>query len=317
MREWITKAGDYTVERLTDIPQYDEDVDLTAPRAGVLHTTEGGWAGSDSVFEHHYAPHFMVGMDGDVVRIAQLVPVGRIGAACRAHNNKAIVQIEMIGYSKETLWQPDVETAKALAALMVVCRDEWGIPLSHPWPESDWGRAGHNPHRSSGKFGKVAGWFGHADMPDPDVHWDPGHLDWDWIFSLTEGAHEMTTPNPAPSTLTDPVLAKIVQWAGAAAADLQAALAQAQKTNNAVTIPAWTALLAFANQIAAITVDLPMIHLATDAELVTEVQQALQPGSPLVNACAALAQYQKQSALAMVNEIVTGAAAITKFIPLV
>jgi len=190
MKAWIDKAGEYVVKHIT-VPHFQQPVDLEAPRAGVLHTTEGGWSGSLSVFEKHYAPHFVVGATdphkyGGDVRIAQLVPVGFIGGACRAHNNKAIVQIEMVGHSKETLWRPDLETAKALAALMIVCFNEWRIPLYHPWPEEDWGHAGHNAHRSSGKFGKVAGWYGHQDMPDPDVHWDPGHLDWDWIFSLTK-----------------------------------------------------------------------------------------------------------------------------------
>lgn len=186
MKSWITDAGIYPVEHII-VPHYHQQVDLSAPRAGVLHTTEGGWDGSVGVFERHYAPHFVVGLDRGKVHIAQLVPVGLIGGACRAHNNKAIVQVEMIGFSKETLWRPDEETAKALAALMRVCHDEWGVPLSHPWQESDWGHAGRNAHRESGKFGRVAGWFGHQDMPDPDVHWDPGHLDWDYIFNLASG----------------------------------------------------------------------------------------------------------------------------------
>ena len=185
MKSAISKAGPYDVEQI-HAPHFHQQVDLTAPRAGILHTTEGGWDGSLSVFHRHFAPHFMVGLDRGKAHIAQLVPVGVIGGACRAHNNKAIVQIEMIGFSKETLWRPDEETAKALAALMIVCRDEWGIPLNHPWPESDWGKAGDNPHRHSGKFGAVAGWFGHQDMPNPDAHWDPGHLDWDYIFNLAK-----------------------------------------------------------------------------------------------------------------------------------
>ena len=51
---------------------------------------------------------------------------------------------------------------------MVVCEKEWGIPLTHPWADGDYGRAGDNPHRHAGKFGKVAGWFAHGDMPPPE-----------------------------------------------------------------------------------------------------------------------------------------------------
>ena len=58
----------------------------------MLHTTEGGWTGSMSVFHRHYAPHFILGKDNEdksKVHIAQLVPIGNIGSSCRAHNNLA------------------------------------------------------------------------------------------------------------------------------------------------------------------------------------------------------------------------------------
>ena len=68
-------------------------------------------------------------------------------------------------------------------------------------------------------------------------------------------------------------------------------------------------------QVSAISVNVPKLHLATDIELVTEVTQALQPGSPLVVAFAALAQYQGQQAAQMVTGIVTGVMSLTKLIP--
>ncbi|MGO9008075.1 MAG: N-acetylmuramoyl-L-alanine amidase [Beijerinckiaceae bacterium] len=182
----ISQAGPHKVQQI-DCPHFSTPANLHAPRAGVLHTTEGGFAGSMSVFNRHFAPHFIVGLNaGGKPEIAQLVPVGVIGAALVTHNNKALVQIEMVGFAKETPWLPDAATLDALAALMLVCRSEWGIPLSHPWPDGDYGRAGHNPHRTSGKFGAVAGWFGHADVPDPDTHWDPGNLEWSKIFAHAE-----------------------------------------------------------------------------------------------------------------------------------
>jgi hypothetical protein len=185
----INKAGSFPVVQVP-CPHFNQPVRLELPRTGVLHTTEGGWRGSFGVFRTHFAPHFVVGANeyGEV-GISQLVPVGFMGAALRAHNNMVLVQIEMIGFSEETPWlpgetnkNPNPQTLDALASLMNVCREEWGIPLSHPWPDGDYGRAGHNPHRSSGKFGKVPGWFGHGDMPDPDVHWDPGNLKWSKVF---------------------------------------------------------------------------------------------------------------------------------------
>src|SRR5271169_4686487 len=141
---WLERAGRFEVEHIGGIPHFNQPVDLDAPRTGVLHTTEGGWPGSMAVFKQHFAPHFMVGMDISQkrVRIAQLVQVGTIGAALVTHNDHAIVQVEMIGFSKETPWTPDDETLKALAALMAVCKVEYGIPLVHPWADGDFGRAG-------------------------------------------------------------------------------------------------------------------------------------------------------------------------------
>ena len=83
------------------------------------------------------------------------MPVGTIGAAIVTHNNLARVQVEMIGFAMERNWLPDDGTLDALASLMLVCRDLWDIPLSHPWKDGDFGRASDNPHRHSGKLGTV------------------------------------------------------------------------------------------------------------------------------------------------------------------
>ena len=184
VKPWLDQAGRFPIDHIGGIPHFNESVLLGKPRTGVLHTTEGGWAGSLGEFKRHHAPHFMLGLDAAAgkVRIAQLVQVGTIGAALRAHNNLAIVQIEMIGFSKEQPWLPDDDTVEALASLMAVCAREYGIPLTHPWPDGDFGKAGPNPHRTSGKFGADAGWYGHGDCPKPDVHWDPGNLKWSVVL---------------------------------------------------------------------------------------------------------------------------------------
>jgi len=158
----------------------------------------------------------MLGYDADAqkVRIAQLVQVGTIGAALVTHNNQAIVQIEMVGFSKETPWVPDDDTAAALASLMATCASEYGIPLSHPWPDGDFGKAGNNPHRSSGKFGRIAGWYGHGDCPSPDTHWDPGNLKWSVIFDMAKqmvddsgGAPRVAMAGPAAMARNEEVVA--------------------------------------------------------------------------------------------------------------
>lgn len=205
VKPWLDQAGNFPITHIGGIPHFNQGVLLDAPRTGVLHTTEGGWVGSLAIFKQHFAPHFMLGFDADAqkVRIAQLVQVGTIGAALKAHNNEAIVQIEMIGFSKEKPWLPDDDTVAALASLMAVCATEYGIPLDHPWPDGDFGKAGSNPHRSSGKYGKVAGWYGHGDCPSPDTHWDPGNLEWSVVLGK---AKQMTNDLGAPhSALAGPL----------------------------------------------------------------------------------------------------------------
>lgn len=123
---------------------------------------------------------------------------------------------------------------------------------------------------------------------------------------------DTTTTTTLPA---DKVLAAIINFVTKSEVDVQNALTQATAAGNHITIPAWTALLAFMKQVGAVSANVPVLHLATDIELVTEVTQALQPGSPLVVAFAALAQYQGQAAASMVTGIVTGALSLTKLIP--
>lgn len=191
---WIDRAGKFPVTKLR-APHYQRPVNLSFPRTGVLHTTEGGWRGSFGILSTHFSPHFMLGLNESTkrVEIGQYIPVGLMGYSLRGNDENVIVQIEMIGFAEETLWlpgktkkNPTAETLEALCALMNVCWTEWGVPLTHPWLDGDFGLAGssrRNKHRKSGYFGRVAGWYGHGDVPDPDVHWDPGALEWSKVFA--------------------------------------------------------------------------------------------------------------------------------------
>src|SRR5215475_11748660 len=201
VKPWLDQAGRFPIDHIGGIPHFNTAVLLDAPRTGVLHTTEGSWASSLAVFKQHYAPQFMLGFDAQAqkVRIAQLVQIGTIGASLMQHNNQAIVQIEMVSFSKEQPWLPDDDTVEALASLMAVCEGEYGIPLTRPWATGDWGKYGDNPHRSSGNFGKVAGWYGHGDCPLPDNHWDPGNLKWDAVFAKAQTILHAPSPSPPMS----------------------------------------------------------------------------------------------------------------------
>lgn len=183
----ITRAGNFPV-RQVPVRHYPNTVNFSRPRCAVLHTVEGTWAGGMAILTRHYAPHFMLGLNNKKAEIVQFVPIGFIGAALRANNDQALVQVEMVGFSKEKPWLPDGQTLDALCSLMNVCEREWGIPRAHPWPDNDWGRAGERtPHRASGKFGHIAGWYGHQDVPE-NTHWDVGALQWSRVF---DRCHEL------------------------------------------------------------------------------------------------------------------------------
>lgn len=189
VKPWLDTVGKFIVEHIP-CPHFSEAVNLAAPRTGVIHTTEGSTAdGALGVFKTHFAPQFLVAPG----RIIQMVQVGTIGAALVHHNPDTIVQVEVVGFSKQQLWFPDDATAEALAALMATCQTEYGIPLTHPWADGDFGAAGDNPHRHAGKWGVIAGWYGHGDVPSlpapaaPESHWDPGALQWSKLFDLARG----------------------------------------------------------------------------------------------------------------------------------
>ncbi len=178
----LTKAGSFAVVQ-DPCPHLSMTIDAKAPRAGVGHTTEGYWQSAIGVFKQHWAPHFLVGLNPQKKpQISQLVPIGYIGASLEALNNLAIVQVEVVAFSQKKIWLPDAGTLDALASLIDECATQYGIPLTHPWKDGDFGRYGDNPHRHSGNFGKVAGWYEHGDIP-MNHHWDMGALKWSAVFA--------------------------------------------------------------------------------------------------------------------------------------
>lgn len=182
MQTILQKAGSFDVESIP-CRYYAGPTNLLGPRTGVLHTTEGGFQDALDEFKQKFAPHFLISAD----RITQLVPIGMSGASLVTHNNAALVQIELVAFSKEQPWFPDDATAARLVAVMATCRHLFGLPLSRPFPDGVWGKYGDNPNRHANKWGVEAGWFGHGDVPNPDNHWDPGNLQWSRLFALAQG----------------------------------------------------------------------------------------------------------------------------------
>jgi hypothetical protein len=191
---WLTKAGNFNIEFLS-MPFFNEPVLPQAPPTCVLHTTECSFEEALTIFNQHYAPHFLVGRDRtSATRIIQMVSIGNIGASLKAHNNLALVQIEIVAKSQVEPWLPDDQTSLALASLLRACKDNYGIPLTRPWPDGVFTRPDMNgvasaddPHRNQGQFGSISGIFGHGDVPFPDNHWDCGNFMYSKIFAMAEG----------------------------------------------------------------------------------------------------------------------------------
>lgn len=184
MAEWLTRVAGFPIEHLSGYRRSHVPVDLSVPRKGVLHTTEGSWAGSLAVFRSRGTPTFMVGRDSaSRLRLAQFMPLGEMALTLVDRsggvrtNRLAIVQIEIVGFAQRDPWLPDEATTRLLAGLMRVCREQAGIPL----------RRGGDGSRSPATWTTRAGWFGHSEVPEND-HWDPGALQWERLFALAGGA---------------------------------------------------------------------------------------------------------------------------------
>lgn len=193
MKAWLAKTSDgkYPIERIP-CPHPDGKVDLSKPPTGVMHTTQGGWDSAMSVFTQHYAPIFLVGPH----RIAQLVPLGYMAAALEHDgptetNRWARAQIEVCGYSKTSPYSFDAATSETLASLLATLKVEARIPLTRPFPDAMppggtnvWARTSF-ARRHAGVWGKVAGWYGHVEVPE-NSHWDPGALRWSALLTAAK-----------------------------------------------------------------------------------------------------------------------------------
>lgn len=191
---WLSTAGPYKVEHL-NVPHPRARVDMSKPPTGVLHTIEGSLESGLSVFRTHYAPTFVVGQDkGGKIRIIQCVPLGMMAAALENDaggpetNRWARVQIELAGRSSTSPWLPTLPVQEALAALMGTLVRAAEIPLFRPFPDrmppTPWAVEWFS-RRREGKWGKVAGWYGHVEVPE-NAHWDPGALKWGTILDRAE-----------------------------------------------------------------------------------------------------------------------------------
>jgi len=203
MKATLTTAGHYHIEQ-ANCPATGP-VTLKAPRAGVLHTTEGSFESAYSEFKTKFAPHFLLGRDkAGKVRIVQFVSLGQYASALENHaggvetNTIAVAQIELVAHSKTAPWQVDAGTLDALASLLAELHTECGIPLTRPFPDKmppqPWAVESFS-RRHAGKWGKTAGWYGHVEIPE-NSHWDPGAYKWSQLLAAAKV--KLPAPDPAP-----------------------------------------------------------------------------------------------------------------------
>jgi hypothetical protein len=151
----------------------------------ILHTTEGGsLAGALATLGANGDPStFLVG-EG---RILQLRPLIAQAAALHDPMNAGCIQIEMVGFSKQTKWLPDDGTLKPAVALLAWLKANLGIPLAVPydWPDdcSDikntvWASDNLRRQKAIASYPAPQGVYMHLEVPHqgPSWHWDCGAL---------------------------------------------------------------------------------------------------------------------------------------------
>ena len=177
---WLNRTLGGRVIQHVPCPNPGSPVNVGAPPAGVLHTIEGSLSSGMSVFHQHFAPHFAL----DAHETLQLVPLGTMAAALENHvggvetNSITRVQIEVAGDSQTSPWLWDDATTNAVADLIATVSKAAGIPLDRPFPDQmpalPWATEAFS-RRHAGKWGHVAGWYGHVEVPE-NSHWDPGRF---------------------------------------------------------------------------------------------------------------------------------------------
>lgn len=186
---WIDRIGSFEVQR-AEIPRPGNRpyFNNSHTRIGVLHTTEGATVKSafTTLSQNHSAPHFIAGEN----RILQCRPITKQGAALLSTskynpNTDAALQIEMVGFSKQTLWMPAQSSLDPVVAIMRwATGDPLNVPLKRPfdgWLDdcSDvklpWAVSSNARRQAQNVWPKVTGWYMHMEVP-VNNHWDCGAL---------------------------------------------------------------------------------------------------------------------------------------------
>lgn len=163
----------------------------------VLHSTEGGWDGSMSVFRSRMtAPHFMA--DPATKRIVQMVPLNRSAYALQNQsggvetNRDGAIQVEIVGYAgrMHELSDDQLEWLGVKVVRMIV--DNAPGPIRYTAPRFYGEDAGFTLASSSARqrmsyaeWDAFNGVCGHQHVPE-NSHWDPGKLNIDKVLRYAE-----------------------------------------------------------------------------------------------------------------------------------
>lgn len=175
----------------------------SGPRKFVIHTTEGSTAaGAFAAYEDGGVPHFTWVLPSRGAAKYQHIDTAVAASALRNEsggvqtNRDSAIQVEIVGFSKDTRYLDDDDLKWLGDAIREVCEREaidW-----HKAPTFYDGQSGFTlatptarQRMSEATWDAYNGVCGHQHVPE-NSHWDPGALDYPRLLQLQE--EDMPTP---------------------------------------------------------------------------------------------------------------------------
>jgi hypothetical protein len=205
---WLTRAGQWTVERIDSASRLRFFSGHSSPvNKFLLHTIEGtggngDWEGGRATLDSKsFWPHFIVAKDrAGTLRIGQFISMAVQGRAARNPGNAGTIQVEIGGKAADP-FTSKAWLAEPVRALFQAVRQVYpSIPNSAPRAFEGSNRAygSSAPSRiSASAWASTAGLVGHQHAPSND-HWDPGAINPAVLLVVNAG-------DPNPGATVDPV----------------------------------------------------------------------------------------------------------------
>jgi len=174
------------------------------PKKFIVHTTEGGLAGSLSAYEtKHVVPHFT--WDYSSRRRLQHVDTASSVSALANDsggvqtNRDGAIQVEIVGFAADSHNWPDAMLAWLADGIKEVCTREGINPAHAPrfvGAESSPASQSAPQRMSPAAWDGFDGVCGHQHVPENE-HWDPGRLDYPKILAFMEDDMPLTSADKA------------------------------------------------------------------------------------------------------------------------